>query len=84
MFTIKYFQPADAGPSQMVIESADKVEEAVGPTGKKYVRLIRHQTGLLARDTFETIIIMDEDGKTGPSSVFVENLAGKTVQRIAF
>lgn len=83
MFTIKYFRPDPENTSALVIEYADRVTERFGPNGNKFVTLTRFPTGMSAGTTNETNILMDPNGKTAPSHIFVENMAGKTVQRIA-
>lgn len=81
MFTVKYFRPYK-GTSAMVIDYADRVVEGFGPKGNKFVRLTRFITGMSANTTNETIIPLDAAGEHYASTVFVENMQGKTVQRI--
>ena len=84
MFTVKYFQgrPHPDARANMTIDYADRVEEVVNPDGSKFVRLTRFPTGMSANVTNETTIPMCSEGVQGPSAVFVENMHGKTVQRI--
>lgn len=82
MFTVKHFTPNPEGTSLLTIDYADRVEEGFTGNGPKFVRLTRFVTGNSASQNNETVITMDAKGKYGPSAVFVENMQGKTVQRI--
>lgn len=83
MFIIKYMNPKpDSGKTIMTYEFADRVEEDFNQNDVKIVRLTRFVTGASATTTNETTIIMDSMGITGPSTVFVENMNGRLVQRI--
>jgi hypothetical protein len=66
----------------MVIEYADRVEEIDNLAGGKVVRLTRFVTGMSANTTNETTIPMCSEDVQGPEALFVENMNGKTVQRI--
>ena len=83
MFTVKYVRPnPQEGQANMTYEYADRVEEVFNKDDVKIVRLTRFVTGMSANTNNETNIIMDSEGTTGPSAVFVENMHGKLVQRI--
>lgn len=84
MFTVKYYKSSHEVPtgSIMVIDYADRVEEIDNLKGGKVVRLTRFVTGMSANTTNETTIPMCASGIQGPVALFVENMQGKTVQRI--
>jgi len=83
MFTIKYGYKNSVGNDLFAIQSADKVVEHNTPAGT-YVMLYRYPTTVCgdAGPVVETRI--DLGGDFEPPCVFVENLAGKTVQRITY
>ena len=84
MFTVKHYRPQAHLDDQhgMVMDYADRVEEVVNPDGSKFVRLTRFITGMSANTTNETTIPMCSESVQGPKAVFIENMHGKTVQRI--
>lgn len=85
MFTIKTTGTLANGErvnTNMDIYHADRVEELVDEVnGQKSVRLTIYANGN-SHGATEIHIPMDSDRKRGPTSVFVENANGRTVQRI--
>jgi len=84
MFTVKHYSPQVHPDSQhgLVMDYADRVTEVVNPDGSKFVELTRFVTGMSANTTNVTSIPMCSESIQGPCTVFVENMQGKTVQRI--
>lgn len=82
MFTVKFGYKNPANNDLFEILSADKVVEYNTPAGT-YVMLYRYPTSTL-NDTGAVVETrIDLGGEFRPQNVFVENLTGKTVQRIS-
>jgi len=85
MFTIKSLgQDGPEGDQfiNMTIFEADEVQEVIHQnSGNRMLRLTRFVTSAGIATTNETTILLDESHVYGPSTVYVENSQGRTVQR---
>lgn len=81
MFTVKYEYQDTNGENVFVVDYADKVERRHSEKGS-HVMIYRYPTSVWGkgRSIVETMINIGGEGN--PHSVFVENIATKTVQHL--
>jgi len=83
MFTVKYGYQNSVGNDKFSINYADSVEEYHTPAGS-YVMLYRYPTTIMGSGSGAIVEQrIDIGGENQPDCIFVENISGKTVQKIS-